>query len=239
MSVLAKNLTSMQKGDIAGVLSTLSEGCAAYAQTQSLLPQVFSANLTFKLVSREVLSISSDEALVQEAVEVIKRDKNSAFQDNISFTQSKLTKDLSGAWKLCSTEIKSVTYLSDGTSNALSPEAQRILETMNENLQGMRAEDLSRVLSTISKRCESYQASQNGLPNVFTTYNIKYEMLMRKVLSIKKNKAWVLESITARANGGRAPFKNNQTTTQSELILDDDGQWRLCISKVEKIEYLD
>ena len=55
-----------------------------------------------------------------------------------------------------------------------------------------------------------------------------------------QDKARVLAMIRARrARGTTIPFKANITTSESELTLDADGVWRLCLTKVIQIKYVD
>ena len=240
MGVLHKNLTSLIAKDAPGVLDTLSTSCDAYEGTKKLLPQLFTTSIKFTLVSREILSISSQEALVQEVIEVKKTDSKQAFRDNRATTQSKLTKNSSGLWKLCSTEVKEVKYLDEHEKVDLSnPTAQKILKTLTNNYQAMVNEDLPRIMETISKRCDSYAATQKGLPGLFASYDLKYELVDRTVLSITQNKSRVRESVIVRKKTGSLPFKNNQTTSESELILEADGVWRVCTTKILGVKYLD
>jgi len=240
MGVLRKNLASIQAKDSAGVMDTLSKSCAAYEATKQILPQLFTISLHFKLLNREVISISAQESVVQETIEVKKDKSKQAFRNNRSVTQSKLIKDSSGDWKLCSTEVKEVIYLDEqhqvDTSN---PSSQKVLKTIKDNFQAMVNEDLSRVLTTISKRCESYQATQKTLPKLFASYDLEYKTVERKLVSITQTKARVRESIIVRKKAGALPFKNNRTTTESEIILDDDGIWRVCSTKILGVKYLD
>lgn len=241
MSVLSQNLNAIKTRNASEVMSTLSIQCPAYKHMRRVLPQLLARPVRFSLIKREILSISAQEALVQEELEVKAAHPDVLnFQDHRSITRSKLIKELSGQWKLCNTEVKAVTYLDKQERSTITRPAEfEVLKVMNDNFQGMKTEDLKRVLTTVSPKCAAYQGTQRTASQLFASYDIVYELLERRVVSIDQKNAQVLETVTARKIKGGSPFKNNQATVVSLLLRDETGMWKICESKIKRLEYID
>ena len=83
MELLGQNLNAIKTRNASAVMETLSVQCPAYKQMQRVLPQLLARPVRFSLIKREIISISAQEALVQEELEVKAANPSVPnFQDN-------------------------------------------------------------------------------------------------------------------------------------------------------------
>lgn len=112
-----------------------------------------------------------------------------------------------------------------------------ILKVLHTNSESFKNESVEQMLSTISKKCPSYEPTKNMMTELFTNYDLEVIVLKREVLSIEQDQAEVKELIRIKKKAGTKAFQNNETLTKSKLIYDETG-WKLCSTSILDIKYL-
>ena len=107
--IVQRNLNAMQEEDLETALMDIDDGPAKETNREALKAIFDQYDISYKLVSFKVLSVSDDTAEV-EVVQETKKIRGPAFRNNVGTVVHTFKKRPSG-WKFVSSEIKSAKFL--------------------------------------------------------------------------------------------------------------------------------
>jgi len=124
----------------------------------------------------------------------------------------------------------------EGQLSQSSNEIEAIKAAVYENLRAMQREDLEAYLATLDPGSPAFEDTKALTQDLFDTYDLKIELNSVQVINTSGNEAKVRVTETTRKIAG-PDFKDN-ITTGIHTLRKSNGRWKLYISDVEKIEYL-
>lgn len=113
-----------------------------------------------------------------------------------------------------------------------SPEQEAIFSTIRENLQAMEREDINAVMATVHPETPNFEASKTVNEELFKNYDLKFELIELKLVSLKDGVAKVaFKQKTRRVdNGANEPA----VFAQGVHTLKKDGdKWKIISTAVE------
>lgn len=112
INVVKWNLYYAQVEDLAGYMRTIHDDSPARADTLSVMQMIFNEfNLSYQIVTYQILSISKDSADVRVVLDTRKVSGELPFRDNRLTTVHTLKKSEDGKWKIYYSEMEDVQYL--------------------------------------------------------------------------------------------------------------------------------
>ena len=112
INVVKWNLYYAQAEDLAGFMRTIHDDSPARADTLSVMQMVFNDfNLSYQIVTYEIIAISEDSADVRIIQDTRKISGELPFRDNRLTTVHTLKKSEDGKWKIYYSEMEDVQYL--------------------------------------------------------------------------------------------------------------------------------
>ena len=112
INVVKWNLYYAQVEDLAGYMRTIHDDSPARADTLSVMQMIFNEfNLSYQIVTYQILSISKDSADIRVVLDTRKISGELPFRDNRLTTVHTLKKSEDGKWKIYYSEMEDVQYL--------------------------------------------------------------------------------------------------------------------------------
>ncbi|MTJ52242.1 serine/threonine protein kinase [Anabaena sp. UHCC 0253] len=106
-----------------------------------------------------------------------------------------------------------------------------------QNLRGLNEENLDITMSVIDESIPEYEQTRNMTQQIFYTYDLRYEINTLEVTEISENYAKVMiTQITTKIAG--PAFRDNILVVTHTLKKSNNGQWKIILTKVEDIKYL-
>jgi hypothetical protein len=240
-AVIQKNLESINFENIEEMANTLDSSCASYQPTINLMTQIF-IDFDLEMIGTkiEILEQTATTAKVRCVTEARKLKGDKPFSNNRTTYINTLNQS-KGKWRICNSEMEQVEGLVkaiDPVKQVIDPmQSKAIIQVLQKNTVAFQSENIEQLMSTISPKCEAYKTTKSMMTNVFQNYDLKIQVIDRKILSISGNKAIVQERVQVKKLKGTAPFNDNETLSQSNLVNDGTG-WFICDTSILNITYL-
>jgi ketosteroid isomerase-like protein len=113
---------------------------------------------------------------------------------------------------------------------------KQVLHVLQKNLAYMSKEDMAGVMATIHPESPYYSQMKLSTQQVFSTYDISYDLQKSQFLGVKDGEAAVRAVMLTRKKSG-PEFKDN-VTTAIHVFAKKDGEWKIIRSVMEKIDFL-
>ncbi len=109
-------------------------------------------------------------------------------------------------------------------------------KVINENFDAYEKEDLDRVLATVHTKSFGYQSTKQATIEIFSAYDLHYELLESRLLSLDGEYAVVrARQKTTKRNGPE--FRDNILDTVM-VFKQEDGRWKFWTQAILDVQFL-
>ncbi len=113
----------------------------------------------------------------------------------------------------------------------------QIKKLIDDNLKYTQLEDAVKALDIFHSQSPSLLSTKNVLPQIFENYDLNYEILSYKFITIDDDLAFVrLKQRTTKISG--PAFRNNEID-MIQIYQLESGQWKLWVQTNLKIKFLE
>ncbi|MCQ6274724.1 DUF2628 domain-containing protein [Bacillus sp. V3B] len=113
-----------------------------------------------------------------------------------------------------------------------------IIDLIHKNMQALENEDLEEYMSMLSKEDTTlYYQTEEMLTNLFTHYDVTYEISDIEFLTISEDRVKVRLTQTSKLVEGEEYRDNESILTHT--IKKEDSDWKFLASEAESVHYLD
>jgi hypothetical protein len=116
-----------------------------------------------------------------------------------------------------------------GCSAKPNPEQEAVFATVRENLQAMEREDINAVMATVHPETPNFEASKAYNEDLFKNYDLKFELIDLKLVSLKKGEA----RVAFRQKTHRVDGDTNEPPVFAQgihTLKKDGGKWKIVSS---------